>query len=296
MLDTVRFVLSSPDFQRTVPFALALLAAGVLLWPSRKRLPVVPLGGLAFAAAALYGLTDTPVVTRGLLIATGVYATAGLIRDFVHLPVIADVVLAAPGAWLVSQALPGEHPAWLGPVVLAVLVTAGPLLASFDRSQIRPPLGPVFMAISVSAAFLTLPDTEEVLALLPLAAALALCGWPLMTIRLGAAGSYATLAVFVAVIAWDGRGRAASMIGALAALLVPVLWALLVTGVPRRGTATSWNRAWLLTAVHVLVALLAARVVGLRASVPTAAALTLAVAVCSTVVLVLLARAWSRLE
>ena len=288
-VDTLRIILSSEEFLRALPLAGVILGVGTGLLVVRRRFPAVPIGGLAFAAAAVFGLRETPVLTDPLVTAIAAFAVAGLIRDVIAVPPYAQVLLALPGSWLVATALPFTDPTWLVPLVVVFLAAGAPLLAAFDRVQVRPPLGPVVLAICVGAAYLVLPDTEEVLVLLPIAAAVGLGGWPLGTLRLGAAGSYAALAVVVAVASWDGRGRPASIIGVVATFTVPVVWAALLGAADRLRPASTPSRILALTAVHLVVAIVAARVVGIGASVPQAAVLGVLTAALTAAVLAALA-------
>lgn len=286
VVDTLRLVLSSREFLSALPLAGVILGIGIGLLVLRRRFPAAPIGGLAFAAAAVFGLQSTPVVSDPLLTAIAAFAVAGLIRDAIAVPPYAQVILALPGAWLVATALPFTDPAWLVPFAVAFLAVGAPLLAAFDRLQVRPPLGPIVLAICIGAAFLVLPDTEEVLVLLPIAAAIGLCGWPLASLRLGAAGSYVALAVVLAVASWDGRGRPASIIGVVATFTVPIVWAALVATVDRMQPAATTARRLVLTALHLVVAIVAARVVGIGASVPGAAVLGAVTVTVTTAVLV----------
>jgi hypothetical protein len=279
-VDTLRLVLSSKEFLGALPLAGVIVGVGSGLLVLRRRFPAVPIGGLIFVAAAVFGLRATPVVSDPLVTAIAAFAVAGLIRDVIAVPPYAQVLLALPGSWLVATALPYTEPAWLVPLVAGFLAVGAPLFAAFDRVQVRPPLGPIALAICVGAAYLVLPDTEEVLVLLPIAAAVALCGWPLATMRLGAAGSYAALAVVMAVASWDGRGRPASIIGVVATFAVPVLWPALVGAAERMRPVSTTARTLALLAIHLVVAIVGARVVGIGASVPQAtvlAAITVAV-------------------
>ena len=293
MFDTLEFVLSSPDFRAGLPAAGFILLAGVLLFPGRRRIPILPLAGLAVAAGGLIALADTPVFSRELLLALAVFAAAGLVADVFRLPIPVNLALAAPGAWLISQAVAGALPDWVSPSFFFFLTVAGPLLAVFDRDQASPPLGPVFVALAIGGAFLVLPDTEKILVLVPIAAAAALGGWPLQTLRLGAAGSYASLGLLAAVAAWDGRGRVASIIGVMVAFTVPLVWVLVTSATKKTLLATQPTRALTLTLIHLATVLVATRVVGLRHSVEVASTLGVVTAVIAVGVLTVLARSWS---
>ena len=273
VVDTLRLVLSSQEFLTALPLAGVILGVGTGLRVFRPRFAGLPIGGIAFAGAALFGLWATPVVSDPLVTAIAAFAVAGLISDVIDVSPYAQVLLALPGSWLVATALPFTDQAWLVPLVVAFLAAGAPLLAAFDRLQTRPPLGPIVLAICIGAAFLVLPDTEEVLVLLPIGAAIALCGWPLGTMRLGAAGSYVALAVVMAVASWDGRGRPASIIGVVVTFTVPIIWAALIGAADRMRPVSTTARTLGLIAIHLVVAILAARVVGIGASVRQAAVL-----------------------
>jgi hypothetical protein len=296
MFDTLEFVLSSPNFRAGLPAAGVILFTAVILFPARRRLPTLPIGGLALAAGGLASLSNTPIVSREILAALAISAAGGLVADVFRLPIPVCLVLAAPGAWLVSQAVGDPLPAWVAPTVFVTLTVAGPLLARFDRDQDCPPLGPTFLALAIGGAFLTLPDTEEILVLLPIAAAAALGGWPLRTLRLGAGGSFASLGLLAAVAAWDGRGRVASIVGVIVTLTVPLVWILVTSVVRNARPATTRFRACTLTLIHLVVVLFASRVVGLRDSVEMASILGAATAVVVAGILPVLALAWSAPE
>ncbi|MEX2424217.1 MAG: hypothetical protein WD990_09585 [Acidimicrobiia bacterium] len=294
ILDTLQLILSSSDFLGALPLAGIILGVGTGLLVIRRRFPAVPVAGIAFAAAAMYGLSETPVASDPLVTAIAAFAVAGLVRDVIEIPPYAQVLLALPGAWLIAGALPFAGPGWVLPVCFVFLAVGAPLLAGFDRSQTRPPLGPLVLAISVGAAYLTLPDTEEILVLVPIAAAIALCAWPLGTMRLGAAGSHAALAVVAAVASWDGRGRPAAIIGVMATFAVPYVWGALVAWGDRVQPVTTTSRVLTLGTVHLVVAIVAARVVGIGSSVTTATVLGSVTLVVTVVGLTALGLAWSK--
>jgi hypothetical protein len=296
VVDTLRLVFSSQEFLSALPLAGVILGIGTGLLVLRGRFPAVPIGGIGIATAAVFGLRATPVVSDPLVTAIAAFAVAGLIRDVIAVSPSAQVLLALPGSWLVANALPFTDPPWLVPLVVVFLAAGAPLLAAFDRLQPRPPLGPIVVAICIGAAYLVLPDTEEVLVLLPIAAAVALCGWPLGTMRLGAAGSYAALAVVTAVASWDGRGRPASIIGVVATFTVPIVWTALVGAMDRMQPASTTARTLILTALHLVVAIVAARAVGLGASVPQAAVLGVVTASVAAGVLATFAAAEAQTE
>lgn len=119
MLDTLESVLSSPDFRAGLPAAGVILLLGVLLVPARRRIPLLPLAGIAVAGGGLVALADTPVFRRDLLVALAVSAAAGLVADVFRLPIPVNLTLAVLGTWLVSQAVAGQRTA--GAVVAAGL-------------------------------------------------------------------------------------------------------------------------------------------------------------------------------
>jgi hypothetical protein len=152
-------------------------------------------------------------------------------------------------------------------LVFVTIVAGGALVADVDRRTARRGLGPLLFAVSVGGVYATVPDTEQALVLLGVAAPVALLGWPLRRAGLGAAGSPAAVAVLAWSAAVGGVGRPSSIVGAVGCL------GLFVVGpVSRRAVRTS---ASTVVAAHALLVLVSARVAGLRPTVRAAVVVVL---------------------
>jgi hypothetical protein len=234
--------------------------------------------GLAFGAAAL--LVGVAAWAWRRARRGGVVATlAGLA------PAAAGV-----GALAAAGVVPAGREAGLAPAVaVAAATAAGALLADFDRRR-RDGLALPLWAVTVAGVWATLPDVEAAVVALGAALPPALLGWPSPLARsglvtLGPAGSLASAALLVWVVATDGAGRPGSMVGGLACLGM-----LAVEPVARRlaGRGPGAPPPPLpLAAAHLALVAVAARVVGRRETV--AEALPLAVAALAVALLVAVA-------
>jgi len=224
--------------------------------------------GLAFGAAAL--LAGVAAWALGRARRGGLVATlAGLA------PAAAGV-----GALAAAGVIPAGREAGLAPAVaVAAVLVAGALLADFDRR--RPDgLALPLWAVTVAGVWATVPDVEAAVVVLGAALPPALLGWPGPLARsglvaLGLAGSLASAALLVWVVATDGAARPGSMVGGLACLGV-----LAVEPVARRLAGRGPGGQPLpplpVAVGHLALVAVAARVVGRRETV--AEALPLAVA------------------
>jgi hypothetical protein len=149
-------------------------------------------------------------------------------------------------------------------LVIGVVSLAGPLISWFSAGADRSPIPAWLFAVSVAGIWVTVPDTEEALVLLGAVAVPTLLAWPMRVARLGPIGSHALLGLYMWVIAWGGRGREGSIIGATAALamLVAAPLSARLAGKPRVTTAGGPG-LWVLSIDLVLVAVVT-RVAGLR--------------------------------
>jgi hypothetical protein len=237
--------------------------------------------GLLFAGAALVGLDRTHEVPGGLLVGTalaalGIAIAGTAVKGTAPLRLAARLAALVPGAWVVAahSAIPGER--WVRVLVFATIVAGSALVADLDHRTARVGLGPVLFALSVGGVYVSVPDTEQALVLLGVAAPVALLGWPLRT-GLGHAGSAAAVAVFAWTAAVGGVGRPSSIVGAVGCL------GLFVVGPAIRRPARLPSP--LLAGAHALLVLISARVAGLRPTVRAAVTVVLlelivALAVC----------------
>ena len=223
--------------------------------------------GLLFAAAALVGLDLTHDAPGGLVGGTALVAVGAGVAAAARFPLAVRPAAVAPGAWLVAAhgAIPGEP--WVRVLVFVTIVAGGALVADVDRRTARLGLGPLLFAVTVGGVYATVPDTEQALVLLGVAAPVALLGWPLRRAVLGRAGSPAAVAVLMWSAAVGGVGRPSSIVGAVGCLGLFV-----VAPLSRRSVRTS---APVVVAAHALLVLLSARVAGLRPTVRAAVAVVL---------------------
>ena len=250
----------------TVALAIGLLAS---MGARALARPALTWGsaGLLFAAAALVGLDLTHDAPGGLVGGTALVAVGAGVAAAARLPLAVRPTAVGPGAWLVAAhgAIPGEP--WVRVLVFVTIVAGGALVADVDRRTARRGLGPLLFAVSVGGVYATVPDTEQVLVLLGVAAPVALLGWPLRRAGLGPAGSPAAVAVLAWSAAVGGVGRPSSIVGAVGCL------GLFVVGpVTRRAVRTP---ASAVVAAHALLVLVSARVAGLRPTVRAAVTVVL---------------------
>jgi hypothetical protein len=231
-----------------------------------------PLHGTLLTLATLVALQVTGSVPLLLWVACAVLAMGGAAAGRTrHGSSIAGAAMALPGALLVILALDGSGSSWTPWLVVLVIVAGAPLLASFDRRQRNLGLGPLLFTITVAGAYVTLPDTERVLAMLGAALPLTLLGWPRPLASIGPGGGYALVGVYAWVAASGGQLRTAAVIGAIGALgllLVEPIARWLAGDAPvsagRRTADTHTLLAF--AAFQVIVVALAARLAGTQST------------------------------
>jgi hypothetical protein len=215
------------------------------------------------ALAALAALALADHVPGGLILGVALVAAGAIpsARRRNRHP-LARVAMLAPGAWVVAAhaGVAGER--WVRLLVFAATAVGGPLVVELDRRVARRGIGPLMFAVSVAGVYATVPDTEEALVLLGVAAPVTLLGLT-RGIPLGR-GAPAAVAVLAWTTAVGGVGRPASIVGG-AGCLGAFLLAPLIPAARDRPTALA------LPALHVVLVAIAARVAGLR-STPRAAA------------------------
>jgi hypothetical protein len=310
MLDEVQGVLERSGFATGFFVGSLALAAGVLVlfaWPRSLRAPVVPLAGLLLVGAAALALNDQTHLPDGLLLGLALLALAGALAGVIerlHLPPApALAVLAAPGAWLVSDAA-GVDETWPRLLLVATIALGGALVAAADSEYRHLGLGPVLILVSMAGAYATVPDTEQAVIVFGAAVPLAVLGWPWPLASLGRSGASAAVGLLAWVAVTDGSARAGSTVGAIACLGV-LLIEPVARGLPNAGerepapTATAgagdglaaWQTALPVIVLHLLLVIIAARVAGFRSSGLEAAA----IAGFALVVAVLVAARWPAL-
>ena len=162
------------------------------------------------ALVALPTARDTP---SQLIVGATALALAGSLSGTI--PLIWPPLLAVPGAALIGfgTGLPGSR--WVPWLMFVTCTFSAPLAARFDGRYRETHLAPVVWVLTIGGAFLTLPDTEEVLVLV--GTALPLFVGAVFKIPMGL-GVYPLVGVFLWVAAWGGRGRESAVVGAVACL------------------------------------------------------------------------------
>ncbi len=282
---------ASDEFLTGLTFGIGALLLGLVvayLWRRRYSTPA-PIVGLLLTAGVLGGLETTRGLPADLWIGLVLLAVAGALYPWARRVPLLAAVVAIPGAWWVTQVVELPGALWVPWLLFAWIVLGAPLVTSFDRHFQDRGYGPVLVAISIAGMFVTLPDTEEILVVFGVVAALVFLAWPKVLGSLGAVGIYPLLGVLAWVIAFDGRGRESAIIGAVAALGFLVVEPLarwwrggtLLDRFPKR-----WWGAPVVGALHLVVVLLVARVAGLR---ETAASATVVAGVVLGVSMIVLA-------
>lgn len=258
--------------------ALALVVAAML--PGERSAPhrtVLP--GLLMTAAALVAIGRTwPVTASTVLGLAGVTVAAAWLtrRPSGAAAWWAAFALMAPAAWLLAA--DASSTAWVRGFLVVGLVVAVPAAGRTDVEYGPAGLTPVLYAAAAAGVFAAVPDTEQAAALLGASLPLALLGWPFGAGRLGPPGAGAATALLVWVAAVGGRGREASIIGAVGCL------GLLVTLPAGRWLAgrTGWCRtvrrprrlSLTLVLVQLVAVAVASRVAGMSADPAVASAVT----------------------
>jgi hypothetical protein len=161
-------------------------------------------------------------------------------------------------------------------LILIVVAFGGPLISWFEENASPSPLPTVLFAMSIAGVWATVPDVEESLVLLGAMLVPTLLAWPLRVARLGSIGAHCLLGLLMWVIAWGGRGRSGSVIGAAAAIGLLVT-APLASGSARRPRVSTSSWAGLaLVAFHAALVAFVTRVAGFEAEPLPAVVLSIA--------------------
>jgi len=277
---TLLTILASAEFAAGLRYGL--IASGISLTvglagrAGRVPAAVTATAGLLFAAAVALGLRQALGLPTGLALGLVALAGGGGAGALSAGGPLAPM-LAVPGAWLVVSRSGLVLDRWAEVLVGAAIVLGGWLVAAVDARWRRHGLGPVLLAISVAGIYTCVPDTEQALVALGAALPLALLGWPWPLAALGRAGGYAATGAMLWVVAAGGASRGSAVVGGVACLgLFAVEPAARLLQLGRTGARENLLRgrraAAALTAGHLGVVCVAARVAGLRPSVAQAVA------------------------
>jgi hypothetical protein len=284
-LEAAKTLLTSPELAVGWWCGLIALAVGLgtaFAWRSRRASEPVPVAGLLFAGAVMAALGWTLGLPAGLAIGLILLAGAGAGQGMGRRWLL-TAPLAVSGGWLVvfssGAALEGIG---LRLLVATAMVLGGWLLADFDHRWRGRGLGPVLVAVSAGGIYATVPDTEQAMVALGVAAPLAVLGWPRPLAALGRGGAFAVSGVLLWVVAAGGAGRGSSVVGGVACLGLFAVEPLARHLHPGRRSVLDrlpkgrWGSLAAI-AIHLGLVYLAARVAGLQPTVGQAVAITTAV-------------------
>lgn len=171
-----------------------------------------PLGGAAFVVAAIVALGSDAVPVLPVLALGGIGA-ASAARALVG--TTRSVLAAAPFAGVLALGFDADG-TWLPRAVFVCAAVVSIVVSTFEDVWREEPIGPMMFALSVLGVSLAVPDTEHVAALAGAVLPVAAFGWPLGLLRLGRAGSGASVALVVWASAIDARARPASFLAGIA--------------------------------------------------------------------------------
>ena len=254
------------------------VAAAVAVWVvalvahEAGRPGPVPVAGLALVAAGLWATSLVRPLPPGVAVAVAGVGVVGLV-PVARRSVAVGAVLAAPFA--VYLAVEASATTWIRVAIVVAASLGAAVVAATDGRPRWSELTPALYALSVAGVFAAVPDTEEVAALLGVAVAIAVVGWPSGIASLGRVGAGSATALLVWVVAVGGRGRPPSIVGGLACLGILVA----VPGgewLRRRwsGSRRVRRSAVACLVVHTGVVLIASRGAGIRAEMGPAVVLS----------------------
>ena len=240
--------------------------------------------GLLMTATALWVLQAARVVPAEVWIGAFSLAIAGeIVRQVSKLRLLAPL-LALPGAILIAHqgnlpgaGLEGDWPSWIPSFIVVAIAFAAPLVGEMDRAHRTRDLALPLLGISALAAFLCVPDTEEIGLLAAIYLLMGILGWFHRGLVLGPSGGWAAVGVLLWTIAIGGRGREGAIIGAVACLglLVAEPIGRLLSGRKAHPLPGGVAGRRFVVVGHLILAFFMARVAGMRETPREAAELAL---------------------
>jgi hypothetical protein len=100
-------------------------------------------------------------------------------------------------------------------LMVAGTIGIGATAADFDRRAARFGLGPLLFVLAVLGTYFTVPDTENMRAMVGVAVPLVLLAWPYAAAGLGSGGAYAAIGLLLWVVPIEAIGRPGAMVGAV---------------------------------------------------------------------------------
>lgn len=234
------------------------------------RVPL--LGGTVVATTAVLALLRRPLTgttVLGLALLLLVFFAPG--KPDQRFRVLASI----PGAAVLAFAAPAGEGGLQLLTFLAIPILGG-LVADFDAAHAPPSYGAIGLGTVTVAAFLALPDTQNIAALTGVAIVAALGAWLLPQLALGGS-TYVWVGLLVWIATSDGSARPASAIGVIGAFGLMVIEPVVrrMVGAPNGLLVPHGHvspRVWSFGfgALQGLIAVLAARAAGVRLSVAAA--------------------------
>ncbi|HEY5011569.1 MAG TPA: hypothetical protein VIK61_02550 [Acidimicrobiia bacterium] len=284
---TVHEIVSRSEFHLGAKWGFALAAltalAGLLsLWVFHRPVPIAGLiVPIAFASAARHWQGGLPGnVTHGLLLLAFAGLAAGALGSWWRPLAWVGIVLAIPGASLLTSNTGLPDVSWVGPLVVVTTVVGGTLVADFDRRHAKRGWPVVMLAVSVVGVYFTVPDTERALVLLGASVPLVLLGWPFAFASIGTIGAYPAVGALAWTAAFEGRGRHTAIVAGVACLglFVAEPIARLLNGGRSTVLELLPKRWWIAIPVvigHLGLVYVASRIAGLRTDVGQATVISL---------------------
>jgi hypothetical protein len=274
-------VVSRDEFHVGLQWGVALTllvaaAGGLCLWVFKRPAPIAGLVvPIAFANGVKHWVGLPSNVTEGLLLLAGAGLVAGVLASWWRPLALTGVLLAIPGAALLTSNTGLPDVSWVAPLVVVSTVLGGTLVADFDRRYAKRGWPVVMLAVSVVGVYFTVPDTERALVLLGASLPLVLLGWPIAIASLGSVGAYPAVGAIAWTAAFEGRGRHTAIIAGVACLGLfvaePLTRALqgfkstVFAALPK-----TWWMAIPVALVHLVLVFVASRIAGLRTDVSQA--------------------------
>jgi hypothetical protein len=286
----------------------AAVIAGALAATRWPRLRQAPVGGALLVTATIAGLSWGSDGRRGGGIYDGLLLLllAAALAQLEPMPRLVRAALPVPGALVLAMNLPRPRtivieraadrvtaaqlagvPAWVPPLVVAVVLIGGWAVHDFERrwgSQ----LTAWMVLVTAGGIYACVPETHQALVLLGAAVALASFALPWIGGRVGFGASYAVAGLVAWVAAIGGIHRGSAAIGAIASLGLLLAEPMAARLPWRAGRLVASPYA--LALAQVVVVLLASRGVGLLRGTALAAVAALVLMTVVTVGATVVAR------
>lgn len=232
-----------------------------------QRIPILGVAVVVFTAALATtrrSLPDTVLLGVGLLLVLPFLTPR---RPDQRWRVLASI----PGAAVLAFAAPAGE-GGLELVALVGIPVLGGLVATFDEANSPPSLAAIGMAAATGAAFLSLPDTQNIAGMAGIATVMGAGALVLPRLALGAS-VYSWMGLLIWIATADGSARSAAVVGTIGAMAILVIEPALrvarhqVHGILNRSiSASGTTTAFLFAGAQGGLAVLSARLAGTRRS------------------------------